>query len=77
MVSPKIKKSEETQAAAILQNPLLLFQTASDLGRQQSVYDYFGVAVTWGKPLVVSPDRWPNPQPPLPSKVAKRGKEPW
>ena len=41
------KKSEAATQAAILANPLLLLATTSGLGPQQSVYDYFGVAVPW------------------------------
>ena len=41
------KKSEAATQAAILANPLLLLATPSGLGPQQSVYDYFGVAVPW------------------------------
>ena len=41
------KKSEAATQAAILANPLLLLATSSGLGPQQSVYDYFGVAVPW------------------------------
>ena len=43
----KTKKSEAATQAAILANPLSLLATPSGLGPQQSVYDYFGVAVPW------------------------------